>query len=188
MKKNARHTLVILLIICISILVGLLTSVIWNIIDKKNHPKKYSDIVEKYAVEYNIPDYVIYAIIKVESNFDASASSGEAHGLMQITPGTFEWLTGDDHFGEHLSTNKVYDPEVNIKYGVYYLKYLLVKFDYNWDTAFAAYNGGEGNVAKWLEDEKYSDGKGNLTKIPFSETENYVKKVNAAIDTYKKLY
>ena len=80
MKKNARHTLVILLIICISILVGLLTSVIWNIIDKRTHPKDYSDIVEKYAVEYNIPEYVIYAIIKVESNFDASASSGEAHG------------------------------------------------------------------------------------------------------------
>ena len=188
MKKTTRHTLVILLIICISILVGLLTSLIWDVIDKKTHPEDFSDIVTKYAAEYNIPDYIIFAVIKVESDFDPTASSGEAHGLMQITPSTFEWLTGDDHLGEHLPENSLYDPEVNIRYGCYYLKYLLAKFDYNWDTVFAAYNGGEGNVAKWLKDDKYSDGKGNLTNIPFPETEKYVKKVNAAIDTYKKIY
>ena len=77
---------------------------------------------------------------------------------------------------------------MNIRYGTYYLQYLYRKFDYNWDTVFAAYNGGEGNVSKWLGDEEYSDGEGNLTDIPFPETKAYVTKVNRAIDTYKDLY
>ena len=188
MKKNVRHPLVILLIICISVVIGLFASDIWNLIDHKTHPEDYSDLVEKYSAEYNIPDYVIYAVIKVESNFDSSASSGEAHGLMQLTPATYKWITGDDHLGEDLPLTRIYDPDVNIRYGCYYLKYLLMRFNYNWDTAFAAYNGGEGNVSKWLEDERYSDGKGNLTKIPLKETKNYVNKINEAIDTYKKLY
>ena len=52
----------------------------------------------------------------------------------------------------------------------------------------AAYNAGEGNVAEWLENDKYSDGKGNLVNIPFKETAHYVKKVNDNIEIYKKLY
>jgi soluble lytic murein transglycosylase len=107
---------------------------------------------------------------------------------MQMMPSTFEWLTGEEHLSENLSAHTLYDPEISIRYGTYYLRYLYQKFDCNWDTALAAYNGGEGNVAKWLADPKYSDGEGNLTDIPFTETEKYVKKVNDAIETYKKLY
>ena len=106
---------------------------------------------------------------------------------MQMMPKTFNWLTGDEHLGEHLDARKLEEPEVSIRYGTYYLKYLMDKFELL-DTALAAYNAGEGNVAAWLENEKYSDGKGALTNIPFSETENYVIKVNNAIDHYKKLY
>ena len=79
------------------------------------------------------------------------------------------------------------DPEISIRYGTYYLQYLQQKFQ-NWNTTLAAYNGGEGNVAKWLENPEYSDGEGNLTYIPFDETRSYVKKVNRAMDTYEKLY
>ena len=106
---------------------------------------------------------------------------------MQMMPSTFEWLTSSDHLDENLSPNDIFEPEVSIRYGTYYLRYLFEKF-YNWDTVFAAYNGGEGNVAKWLKDKRYSDGKGNLTDIPFKETREYVKKVNRAMDYYKKTY
>ena len=84
----------------------------------------------------------------------------------------------------------MFDPEVNIRYGTYYLKYLYTKFDHNWNTACAAYNGGEGNVAKWLSDAKYSDGEGNLTDFPkeFGETKNYVKKIRHSRDMYLTLY
>ncbi len=189
MKPSVKRPVAVIIILCISLLSGLIINSIWNLIEKSTSPTDYSEIVERYAEEYGIPDHVIYAVIKVESDFDPNArSSADARGLMQMIPDTFEWLTSDEHLGEHLSPNELYDPEVSIRYGTYYLKYLYSKFDYNWNTAFAAYNGGEGNVAKWLADPEYSDGEGNLVRIPFSETEKYVRKVNDAVDSYKKIY
>lgn len=188
-KSQARRIVAVLLIICISIGGGILINEAWNAIDKRLHPKDYSEIIAEASQEFDIPQYIIYAVIKVESDFDSNAvSSAGALGLMQMMPSTFEWLTGDEHLGENLSTKKLDTPEVSIRYGTYYLSYLYKKFDYNWDNTFAAYNGGEGNVAKWLADPEYSDLEGNLTNIPYEETANYVKKVNNAIEKYKELY
>ena len=187
--SQVRRIVAVLLIICISIGGGILINELWNIIDKKLHPVDYSEIISAASEEFDVPQYIIYATIKVESDFDPNAvSSAGAIGLMQMMPSTFEWLTSDEHLGENLSTKKLDDPTVSIRYGTYYLSYLYKKFDYNWDTAFAAYNGGEGNVAKWLNDKNYSDLDGNLTNIPYKETANYVKKINREIENYKSLY
>ena len=188
-KTHARRTVAILLIICISIGGGILINELWNVIEQKLHPMDYSEIISAASEEFDIPEYIIYATIKVESDFDPNAvSSAGAIGLMQMIPSTFEWLTGPQHLDENLSTKSLDDPKVNIRYGTYYLSYLYKKFDYNWDNTFAAYNGGETNVASWLKDPEYSDLKGNLTNIPLKETENYVKKINKEIDTYRELY
>ena len=189
MRRGINRYAAIAIITVLAIILGAVTVGVWELIDKLSHPRTYSEYIKKYSEEYNIPEYIIYSVIKVESNFDPDAkSSAGAMGLMQLMPDTFLWLTSDEHLGEGLGRSMMYDPEVSIRYGVYYLNYLYKKFDYNWDTAFAAYNGGEGNVAKWLADPKYSDGNGNLTDIPFKETANYISKVNRAIDTYKQLY
>ena len=189
MKPQIKRPVAILIIMCVAILLGFIINSIWDFVDKKLNPKSYDEIISECAEEFCIPEYIIYATIKVESGFDPDAiSSAGARGLMQMMPKTFEWLTGDEHLGEHLDASKLFDPEVSIRYGTYYLRYLYRKFDYNWDCTFAAYNAGEGNVSKWLADENYSDGKGNLTGIPFEETKRYVRKINDAIDTYKKLY
>jgi soluble lytic murein transglycosylase len=188
-KTQLRRTVAILLIICISIGGGILANELWNVIEQKLHPMDYSEIISAASEEFDIPEYIIYATIKVESDFDPNAvSSAGAIGLMQMIPSTFEWLTGPQHLDENLSTKSLDDPNVNIRYGTYYLSYLYKKFDYNWDNTFAAYNGGETNVASWLKDPQYSDLKGNLTNIPLKETENYVKKINKEIDTYRELY
>ena len=109
---------------------------------------------------------------------------------MQMMPATFEWLTNDILRDGH-NVGMLYDPETNIKYGTYYLSRLYGRFG-NWDTALAAYNGGEGNVSEWLKEKKYSnDGVTlNIDKIPreFAETKNYVKKVNYAYKRYQELY
>ena len=154
-------------------------------------PEEYKPFVEKYSEEYGVPKELIYAVIKTESGFDSSAVSNKgAVGLMQIMPATFEWLT-NDILHEHLGKGMLYDPETNIKYGTYYLSRLYGRFG-DWDTALAAYNGGEGNVSEWLSDPRYSDDgkKLNIDKIPseFKETENYVKKVNKAQKKYNELY
>lgn len=183
------RTVAVLLIIVIAFGIAFGIDLLCNKVEEGVYPLEYSEYVETYSEEYNIPEYVIYAVIKVESNFDPLAKSGVgAMGLMQMMPNTFEWLTGSSHLGEGLPAESLYIPKVSIRYGTYYLSYLYKKFDYNWDTALAAYNGGEGNVAEWLEDPEYSDGEGNLTYIPIKETRNYVKKVNSAIDAYKRLY
>ena len=188
-KTHARRIVAVLLIICISIGGGILINELWNVIEQKLHPRDYSEIISAASEEFDIPEYIIYATIKVESDFDPNAvSSAGAIGLMQMIPSTFEWLTGPQHLDENLSTKSLDDPKVNIRYGTYYLSYLYKKFDYNWDNTFAAYNGGETNVASWLKDPQYSDLKGNLTNIPFKETENYVKKINKEIDAYRELY
>lgn len=176
-----------IVILALGFAVGL--DALLNKVEENAHPREYGEYVSKYAKEYNIPEYVIYAIIKVESNFSPTArSSAGAMGLMQMTEPTFLWLTGGEHLGEYLPVESLYIPDVSIRYGTYYLLYLYRKFDYNLDTALAAYNAGEGNVAAWLGDPEYSDGDGSLKKIPYSETRAYVSKVNDAIDTYKELY
>jgi len=189
MKRSAKRPVAIIIILCISLLLGFAVDLTWDFAEKKAHPFTYSTHVKAYSEEYNVPEYVIFAVIKTESGFDRYAeSSAGALGLMQMMPSTFEWLTGPEHLSEGLESSALFEPEVAIRYGAYYLNYLYKKFDYSWDNTFAAYNGGEGNVAKWLASEEYSDGKGNLTDIPFEETKKYVKKVNENIETYKKLY
>ncbi len=189
MKGSAKRIIVVALITVLAVLLGFAVDIAWGTIERHAHPQSYITYVKQYSSEYNIPESVVLAVIKVESDFDARAvSSAGAIGLMQMMPKTFEWLTGDEHFGEHLDAAELYDPDISIKYGVYYLNYLYEKFDRKMDTALAAYNGGEGNVANWLKTPEYSDGKGNLTNIPYPETKNYVLKVNEEIDTYKRLY
>ena len=78
----------------------------------------------------------------------------------------------------------VFDAETNVKYGTFFLSFLYGEFG-DWDTAFAAYNAGRNKVKSWLQDESISkDGK--LVNIPYSETANYIKKVNKAWDYYSK--
>ena len=189
MKNSKKRPLAVLIILCISLLLGFAVDLTWDTVEKKAHPTDFKSYISTYSAEYNIPEYIIFAIIETESGFDKEAiSHSGALGLMQMMPATFAWLTGPEHLNERLDSEDLFDPETSIKYGTYYLNYLYKKFDYNWDNTFAAYNGGEGNVAKWLSSEEHSDGQGNLTYIPSDETRNYVKKVNKNIEIYKNLY
>ena len=191
MNEKNKRVLSILAILAVSLVLAVIIETIWGVADHTVHPQKYAETVTKYSQEFNVPEDVIYATIKVESNFDPNAiSRAGARGLMQMMPTTFDWLTGDEHLGENLPQIMLFDPEVSIRYGTYYLKYLYTKFDHNWETVAAAYNGGEGNVTKWLADSRYSDGSGNLTDFPdeFGETENYVKKIAKERKAYQRIY
>lgn len=146
--------------------------------EKRSYPLRYRAEVNRYGELYSVPPAVIYAVIKVESSFDPYAvSPAGACGLMQLTEDTFLWIRSK--IGTE--TDRVFDPDTNIKYGVYYLSYLYGRFG-DWDTAFAAYNAGPNRVASWL------DGEGHLTEIPFPETREYLIRVRQAIIKYEKLY
>jgi soluble lytic murein transglycosylase len=177
-----------LIIIAVAFLIAWGADALASLAEKQMHPTDFEEYVDKYSAEYNVPKYIIFAVIDVESDFKPYyTSEAGARGLMQMIPDTFEWLTSAEHLGEDLSPDELYEPEVNIKYGTYYLSYLFEKF-HDWDAVFAAYNAGEGNVSKWLKDDEYTDKNGKLTHIPFKETRAHVKKINEAIDYYKNTY
>ena len=188
--EHTRRFVAVLLILALSLGLGFGIDALWSALDRSSHPNdRYGEQIAKYSAEYNVPEYILDAVIKVESNFDPRAESAKgARGLMQMIQSTFLWLTGEEHLQEHLAFDALYDPDVAIRYGAYYLRYLYRTFDYDWHLAIAAYNGGETNVKKWLKNPEYTDEEGKLTYIPFEETGAYVSKVEAAIKTYQKLY
>ena len=178
---------VIAVILLISIGLGFLFDLICTGVEKLIYPRRYSDYVETYAEQYDIPPHVLYAVIKTESGFDPAAVSPKgAVGLMQFMPDTFDWLTNEMLF-EHLADGMRYDPETSVRYGAYLLSHLYKRYG-SWSVALAAYNAGIGTVDQWLDDPEHADGEGGLKSIPYKETRNYVKKVTKAMDTYDRLY
>ncbi len=154
---------------------------------KKIYPIKYQEYVEKFSEEYGLDKNLVYAIIKVESNFDETAVSvADAKGLMQLMDNTAEGCNKEEDFG-YTIPNDLFDPECNIRIGCYYISKLIDHYG-NARLAVTAYNGGTGNVQKWLKDETLSDGLGGLKKIPYKETERYVKKVFKTFEKYNTLY
>jgi soluble lytic murein transglycosylase len=187
--KNPSRAVVISLLAVAAIALGFLTDFIITCFEKAAYPRDFSAYVETYSEAYGVPETVVYAVIRTESDFESGAVSGAgAVGLMQLMPSTFEWLT-DDKLFEHLESGMLYDPETNIKYGTYCLSFLYDRYG-DWELALAAYNGGLGNVDKWLEDDRYADadGEGGLKRIPFKETRQFVARVTDAWEMYERLY
>lgn len=185
MSKGLKTLCAIIAIALLSVGIGFLAQNFKNKYDIAAHPKKYSEFVEKYSDKYKVPTDICYAVIKCESSFDSAAvSHSGAIGLMQIMPDTFTYLC--ELMGENYETGMLYDPETNIKYGIFYLSVLYERFGV-WETVFAAYNCGPTTVAEWIDLGK-ADESGHLTSIPFPETKEYVSRVTNAIENYKEIY
>ena len=152
------------------------------------YPLHYKEPVFKYAMQYDVDPYLVMAVIKVESNFNPRAESYMgAKGLMQLTDQTANWgakVLGIDDY----TTEQAFDPDTNILIGCWYLNNLMREFDDNLQLVLAAYNGGSGNVTRWLQNEEYSKSGKRLDLIPFRETEQYVEKVKRDYEMYKKIY
>ena len=152
------------------------------------YPLAYRNVIVKYSEEYQVDPFLISSIINVESRYDKLAlSPKEAKGLMQISPQTGQWaseiLEIDNYKEEDL-----FQPDLNIRIGTWYLNRLFKEFDGNLDFVLAAYNAGSGNVNKWIADEEYCVDGTNLKKIPFKETEDYLVRVDNNYRVYSKLY
>ena len=138
LRSHSRSLMVFILLV-IAIGLGFLFDLLCTGVEYLTHPKDYSEYIEVYADAYAVPPHIVYAVIDVESDFDSAAvSKAGAVGLMQMMPSTFRWLT-DDMLGESLADEMLYDPETNVRYGVYYLRRLYDRYG-DWTTACAAYN------------------------------------------------
>ncbi len=184
MKKKTKILIIVLLIIFI-ILSGILK--IQNFILKKIYKTQYSEYVYKYSEENDIDPLLTFAIIKAESNFkpDIKSKSG-AIGLMQLMESTA--LEEAKEVNEVITTiETLYEPEINIKIGTKYYAKLLKKYNNNTVLALAAYNAGIGNVDSWIKQGKIKEDGSDIEKIPFKETNNYVRKIIRDYKIYQKL-
>jgi soluble lytic murein transglycosylase len=145
---------------------------------RARYPLRYETIVRAHARNYDLPPALLAAVIYTESKFDADArSDAGAVGLMQLLPDTARGIaarTGGDGFVE----SDLLDPEINVRYGSWYLRHLLDRY-HDVPTALAAYHAGEGNVDEWRR-----DGGG----VRFPETRHYVQKVLDARGVYADVY
>jgi len=152
------------------------------------YPIEHKEIIIKYGQMHKVDPLLLAALIKTESNFEPRAESRKgAKGLMQITPSTGEWIAktiGVNNFNEDM----LFDPETNIMLGSWYIEHLTNYYKGSFELVFAAYNGGRGNVDKWLKDKNLSSDGITLDTIPFSETKNYLEKLRKNYNIYKMIY
>ena len=152
----------------------------------KVYKLEYTEYVKKYANEYNVDEYLIYAIIKAESNFESNAESHRgAKGLMQLMYSTAEDIS--KRINIELNENNILDPDININLGTKYISMLIQKYN-NTNLALAAYNAGSGNVDGWIEKGTLKSDGSDIENVPFTETNNYVRKILRDYEIYKNIY
>jgi soluble lytic murein transglycosylase len=146
--------------------------------ERLRYPLRYEQIVIGHAENYQLDPQLVAAVIYQESKFDADARSGSgAVGLMQLLPETGQGIA-DRTGGKTWKPEDLLDPELNIRYGSWYLRHLLDKYG-DERLALAAYNAGQSNVDRWRE-----DGVG----IQFAETRHYVDRVQELKEIYARAY
>jgi soluble lytic murein transglycosylase len=159
-------------LIAITVAVVDVTSPPWY--ERIRYPLRYSEFVRVHAKRHNLDPALLAAVIYQESKFQPGAkSSSGAIGLMQLTPETARGIAIRTH-GSAFHTRDLYNPEINIRYGAWYLDNLFRKYGTE-RLVLAAYNAGQGNVDKW---------QANGQQIQFSETKAYVSRV----EDLKRIY
>lgn len=149
-------------------------------------PIHYRELILNAEENHQVDWLLIAAVIQVESSFRPSVVSTKgAVGLMQLMPETADWVA--ERVGKTVAAEDLMDPQTNIDLGTYYLRYLLDRFSTE-QAALAAYNGGPGNVSRWLNEGIWDGSYERTGGIPFSETKSYVRKVTMIRRLYQFLY
>jgi soluble lytic murein transglycosylase len=152
-----------------------------DVIQELTLPLRHEDIIRQQSRDKDVDASLIAAVIYAESRFSDQTSHAGARGLMQITPLTareIEKLSG----GSTFEIDDLSDPDLNIRYGTFYLRELLDRYDGNEVAALAAYNAGPGNAEEW------GGAALTLDDIPLDETQDYVAEVLDKQDAYRDEY
>ena len=154
---------------------------------KLAYPLHYVEEINTAASKLNLSAFYLISIIKEESHFNTEAkSSTNAMGLMQIMPDTANYIASKLYIPLY-SLSNLTDVKTNIYIGSNYIKYLNEKFK-NYILVTAAYNAGDGAVARWLKVYSISDYDEFIENIPYEETKNYVRRVFRTYHLYNKIY
>jgi len=148
------------------------------------YPLKDYGVIRQDAANYGLEPAFVCAVIHTESKFRENAVSAKgASGLMQITRPTADWIAEQIGLNNY-SYDDIFDPTLNVRLGCWYLSWLLERYGGDENLALAAYNAGIGNVDKWLQSPAYSSDGNSLDIIPFQETRDFVRRVEASEKVY----
>ena len=150
-------------------------------------PLRHDDIIRQQASEKSLDPALVAAVIYEESKFRDQTSHAGARGLMQITPATADFIARQSG-GTRFVQEDLANPQINIAYGTYYLRYLLDRYDQNEALAVAAYNAGHGNVDRWVRSAGGADAFDADEDVRFPETRAYVKNVLERRGQYRRHY
>ena len=182
-----KQIIIVAIILIFCILIAFLNIPIR--IQKIIYKKDYEEYVQKYSQQYNVDENLVYALIKAESNFNANAQSSKgAIGLMQLMETTAQdvWKRMDLNISNNELKEKLLEPEININIGTKYLSILIQQYG-NVEIAITAYNAGIGTVDNWIEKDIIKADGSNVEKIPYKETNNYVRKILRDYKIYTNL-
>ncbi len=166
------------------VVAGVLLGVVGKVdeaIQELTLPLRHEDIIRQEAAQWDVEPSLVAAMIYAESHFRDQTSHADARGLMQITPDTAKFIARKSR-GTEFVLEDLSDPDVNIAYGAFYLRYLLDLLDQNEVAALAAYNAGIGNVEEWGGADL------ELEDIRFEETHDYVERVLEKQQSYRDTY
>ena len=153
------------------------------------YPIPYRSAIEDAASANGLDPLFVAAVIRVESNYRADSTSRKgATGIMQIMPDTAEWLLAMDGGAWAEQGKDLTDPEVSIRLGTRYLRYLNERFEANQPVVTASYNAGHGKVAGWLSQSIWDGTLAHADQIPIIETRKYVKSVDYYYTKYAEIY
>lgn len=175
LQRTLRRTLWLIFAIIITIVLVLLPKIWSDLV----YPLRYENYIIQSATEFNLPPTLLAGLIFTESRFNERATSRVgARGLTQIMPATGAGIAsrlGDTDY----TPEKLYDPAISIRYGAYYIRNLLDRYNNELDVALAGYNGGPAVAALYQANRKAA--------IP-AETASFIIKVKRHREIYAELY
>lgn len=177
----------------VTLALALAAMTVWIVFDRspqlvmQHYPMEYESLIRLCARLNDIPPAYVASVVLAESSYDPSAvSSANAQGLMQLLPSTAEWIAGK--LGETYSEGCLFDPETNLRYGCWYLGFLMQRYSGDMRLSSSAYHAGQGTVDKWLQNPEYSPDGASLAVIPYDTTNTYVQRVLKYYEKYAELY
>ncbi len=152
------------------------------------YPLYYADLLQKHTTKHEIDPLFVAAMIREESRYNADiVSYAGAIGLMQIMP------ANGPEFANRLkiprfNTKMLYNPDINIQMGTWYMKSLMNQFDNNHALVAGAYNGGPGRMRRWIKAKQIPDLDEFIEDIGIDQTRRHIKKVIDSYIIYQQLY
>ncbi len=191
-RRKRRSNAAVVLSACVAAALLVVVAVVWAKVwspkkQKIVYPLLYREELLAASAEFDIDPCMLAALVYTESSFQADAVSHVgAIGLMQIMPETGQWLSGKIELSKEYETQDLYDPATNLRLGCWYVRFLLDRYDGQWQEALTAYIAGQGQVDKWLKDPALSSDGKTLGVIPGQDVKEYAAKVLNYHENYKE--